>query len=138
MKKNIIYFVMLICGIVLFCIGGFILKGDEVTAISSIFIGVGAGMAGLSIGEIITIYLVKKDPAYKKRIDREANDERNIYIANKAKSKAYSYMIYAFGVLMLIYSLMNVDMKVILLLVGAYISVVGVNIFYINKYSKEY
>lgn len=138
MKNNFMYYVMLICGVALFCIGAFVLKGDDINAISSIFIGVGAGIFGLSAGEIITINLVKKDPNYKKRIDREANDERNVYIANKAKAKAYSYMIYAFGILTFIYSLMNVDMKVILLLLGAYISVMGVNIFYINKYSKEY
>ena len=46
-------------------------------------------------------------------------------------------MLYVFGALMLVFALMNVDMWPILLLVAGYLLVVGIFIFYLNKYQKE-
>ena len=68
----------------------------------------------------------------------EKKDERNIAIANQAKAKAYDAMVPVFGVLMIVFALMNVAMTPILLLVATYLLVVGVNVFYLNKYQKEH
>ena len=46
-------------------------------------------------------------------------------------------MVYVFGALMVSLGLMSVDVKVILLLVFAYLFVVGSSIYYLEKYSKE-
>ena len=67
----------------------------------------------------------------------DKNDERNIAIANQAKAKAYDIMLYVFGALMVAFALMSVDMVAVLLLVAAYLFVVGFFIYYLNKYHKE-
>ena len=102
-----------------------------------ICIGVGCGALGHGVGEIATNRALKNDPQLRKQMDIEKNDERNIAIANKAKAKAYDAMLYVFGALMLAFALMNVDMLPILLLVAGYLLVVGIFIFYLNKYQKE-
>ncbi len=65
------------------------------------------------------------------------NDERNIAIANRAKAKAYDMMVFVFGALMLSYALMDTDMVASLMLVFAYLFVIGYGIFYRVKYDKE-
>jgi 4-hydroxybenzoate polyprenyltransferase len=67
----------------------------------------------------------------------ERKDERNIAISNRSKAKAYDLMIFVFGALMLSFALMGVDLVLILLLVFAYLFVVGYGIFYRIKYDKE-
>ena len=102
-----------------------------------ICIGAGCGAFGYSAGEIATDRACAKDPQLRKQMEIEKNDERNIAIANQAKAKAYDAMLYVFGALMLAFALMNVDMLPILLLVAGYLLVVGIFIFYLNKYQKE-
>ncbi|MBQ3119575.1 MAG: hypothetical protein IJC12_01740 [Peptococcaceae bacterium] len=102
-----------------------------------ICIGVGCGALGHGVGEIATNRALKNDPQLRKQMEIEKNDERNIAISNQAKAKAYDAMLYVFGALMLAFALMNVDMLPILLLVAGYLLVVGIFIFYLNKYQKE-
>ncbi|MBQ6852778.1 MAG: hypothetical protein IJO07_01220 [Peptococcaceae bacterium] len=102
-----------------------------------ICIGAGCGAFGYGAGEIATDRACAKNPQLRKQMEIEKNDERNIAIANQAKAKAYDAMLYVFGALMLVFALMNVDMWPILLLVAGYLLVVGIFIFYLNKYQKE-
>ena len=67
----------------------------------------------------------------------EQGDERNIAISNRAKAKAYNVMLYVFGALMVALALMQVSTAAILLLVTAYLTVVGFFLFYLNKYHRE-
>ena len=102
-----------------------------------ICIGAGCGAFGYGVGEIATDRACAKNPQLCKQMEIEKNDERNIAIANQAKAKAYDAMVPVFGVLMIVFALMNVAMTPILLLVATYLLVVGVNVFYLNKYQKE-
>lgn len=136
-KKGILYTGLLLLGIVLFCIGGFIIKGEELKSVSGTFIGIGAGLFGMSIAQIIMLRIADKNPSYKRKMDIETKDERNIFIGNKAKAKAFDVMGVVFGVLMLIYALINVDLWITLLLVGAYLLVYVVYAVYLYKYTRE-
>ncbi|HYF75143.1 MAG TPA: hypothetical protein VD757_01040, partial [Candidatus Nitrosocosmicus sp.] len=73
----------------------------------------------------------------EKQLEIDRHDERNIAIGNRAKAKAYDMMIYVFGALLLAFALMDVDMTALLLLVFAYLFVVGYGIYYRIKYDKE-
>ena len=79
----------------------------------------------------------KATPAIEKRLRIEQQDERNRTIADRAKARAYDASLYIFSALMLCFALMRVDLAVILLLVGAYLLVVGINIYYHVKYNRE-
>jgi hypothetical protein len=89
------------------------------------------------MGELIKQKFVKKHPEIQKQNDIEKNDERNLTIINRAKAKAYDCMIFIYGALLLTISLMEVDMAVILLLVGAYLFVVFFGLYFRIRYEKE-
>lgn len=131
----ILGFVLLILGIALL-IWIKDVKGILLT-LPYIFIGVGAGLFGGNLGTVMMNNRMKNDPAVAKQVEIESRDERNIAIHTKAKAKAYDLMIIVFSVLILIFSLMRVDVIVILSLISAYIFVMLSVLFYMNKYSKE-
>lgn len=102
-----------------------------------VLLGVGCGMFGHYISKLISKRTLKSSPDIQKQISIEENDERNITIKHRAESKAYHSMIFIFGALLLVFALMGVEMLAILLLVISYLLIVGIAVFYYNKYSKE-
>ena len=136
-KQMKLYTSLAVLGAILFVIGGFVFTGKDVNTVPGLFIGIGAGLFGLSVAQIIVIVIAEKNPEYKRKASIEEKDERNIAISNKAKAKGFNAMGYILPILMLVYILINADLLFILLLVFAYLLVYGVYIFYLNKYSKE-
>ena len=106
-------------------------------ALPYICIGVGCGAFGHGMGEMISKQTMKSAPDIAKQIEIEKHDERNIEIANRAKGKAYDAMIYIFGALLVSFGLMGLAVYAILMLVFAYLLVVGISIYYRCKYDKE-
>ena len=107
------------------------------TVLPYLMIGIGAGIFGQNIGTLVTNLAYRKNPEAAKQILIDTNDERNVSIRNQAKGKAYDIMIYVFGILMLVYALMQVELWVTLALVGAYLIVIMANVFYISRYNKN-
>ena len=136
-KQMKLYTSLAVLGAILFAIGGFVFTDKDINNVSGLFIGIGAGLFGLSVAQIIVIVIAEKNPEYKRKASIEEKDERNIAISNKAKSKGFNAMGYILPILMLVYILINADLLLLLLLVFAYLLVYCVYIFYINKYSKE-
>jgi len=139
--KNFNYLVA-VMGLLLLGVGGFLLKTvadpqGVLAVLPYVCIGLGCGVFGHGVGDIVNANMVKRNPQIKKQMEIEKNDERNISIANRAKAKAYDMMLYVFGALMLVLALMGVDVSAVLLLVAAYLFVVGVFIYQLNKYHKE-
>ncbi len=106
-------------------------------ALPYICIGIGCGLFGHGMGNIISERVVRKDPKLKKQMEIEEKDERNIAITCHAKAKAYDMMTFVYGALMISFPLMGVDMVVVLLLVASYLFVQGCGIYYRVKYDKE-
>lgn len=127
----------LVLGILLIYIGGFVFNSIEMKKISGIFIGIGAGLSGVSIGQIATVLLTRKHPDLLRKKEIEVKDERNIQMLSRAKAKAFDSMGIIFGILMLIYVLTDAEMHMILLLVGAYLLVYGIYIFHLNRVMNE-
>ena len=60
-------------------------------------IGVGCGLFGHGMGNVISERAINSAPELKKKLDIEKNDERNVAIANKAKGKAFDGIICPYG-----------------------------------------
>lgn len=142
MKKKNFSYIIVIIGVLLLAIGLFLLKAVSnpqgiMLALPYVCIGLGCGTFGHGLGDIVNYRVIKNNPQLQKQMEIDKNDERNITISNQAKAKAYDIMIYVFGILMVSFALMNVDVPAVLLLVFSYLFVVGFFIFYLNKYHKE-
>jgi hypothetical protein len=106
-------------------------------ALPYVLVGIGCGIFGQGMGNLISRKVLKGHPEMERQMEIEKKDERNIAISNKAKAKAYDLMVFVFGALMLSFALMNVGMAPILLLVFAYLFVIGYGVFCRCKYDKE-
>ncbi|MBP3542672.1 MAG: hypothetical protein J6J86_00430 [Lachnospiraceae bacterium] len=142
MKKKTSDYVAVVIGVALLFTGLYLWKSivhAQGTAfpLPYVCIGLGCGIFGHGMGNIISRRSLKNHPEMQKQIDIETNDERNITISNQAKAKAYDMMIFVFGALMVSFAIMNVDLTAILLLVAAYLFVVGYGIYFRCKYDKE-
>ena len=142
MNKRLINYFIVILGIMLLACGLILIKLTHtpegiLTTLPYICVGIGCGIFGHGIGNIINSRIMYNNPDVKKQMEIEQKDERNIAIQNSAKAKAYDMMIFVFGALIISLALMNVDMMVILILVTSYLFVVGYSIYCRIKYDKE-
>ncbi|HLV10084.1 MAG TPA: hypothetical protein VKY40_07745 [Halanaerobiales bacterium] len=138
-KRNWPLLVLTIAGLALLVTGLVSVRYNWLStwvALPYIMIGVGCGLFGYNGGEYLERMVIKRYPDEAKKIKIEQNDERNIVIAEKAKSKAYDAMVYIYGTVLLVLALMTVDLIIILLLVTAYLLVCGLAVYYTNKFHK--
>jgi hypothetical protein len=142
MKSSIRKFGFSAVGFFLLVLGFYLVKtisspAGIMQALPYLCIGVGCGIAGHSIGNFISRKALKNSPELRRQMEIDKKDERNVIIANSAKAKAYDRMIFIYGALMLSFALMGVDMAAVLLLVFAYLLVVGFGLYYRFKLEKE-
>lgn len=100
-------------------------------------IGLGCGVFGQGLGELLTRRSEKGHPELARQREIEENDERNIALRDKAQAKAYRIMLPVFGALFFAFGLMQVELRVILLLVAAYLYICACSVYYSVKYRKE-
>ncbi len=142
MKKNQLQTALGILGLALLVVGLYLAKTIAepqgiMRALPYVFIGIGCGLFGQGMGGVIERRVLKKNPEILKQKEIEVNDERNQQISNRAKAKAYDVMVFVFGALMVAFALMGMDMVAVLLLVFAYLFVVGSAVYYRVKFEKE-
>lgn len=141
MKQSKYYGITLI-GIFFALIGFYVMKNAAepqwlVATAPFIAVGVGCGMFGYGLGEIISQRVRNKNPELAKQIDIEEKDERNIQHANAAKAKGFVMMTYTFAALLLAYALMNVSFGILIPFVIAYLFIQFYAIYYRLKIDKE-
>ena len=141
MKKTKNY-IMTVLGIVLVLLGLYFIKSVDnpkefLLALPYVCIGVGCGVFGYGMGNLISDKAIQNSPDIKRQKEIEEKDERNIAISSRAKAKAYDIMTFVFGALMVSFALMGVDMIPILLFVFTYLFIQGYAIYYRCKYEKE-
>ena len=100
-------------------------------------IGLGCGVFGQGLGELLTRRSEKGHPELARQREIEENDERNIALRDKAQAKAYRIMLPVFGALFFAFGLMQVELRMILLLVAAYLYICACSVYYSVKYRKE-
>ena len=141
MKKTKNY-IMTVLGIVLVLLGLYFIKSVDnpkefLLALPYVCIGVGCGVFGYGMGNLVSDKAIQNYPDIKRQIEIEEKDERNIAISSRAKAKAYDIMTFVFGALMVSFALMGADMIPILLFVFTYLFIQGYAIYYRCKYEKE-
>lgn len=142
MKKSGLDYLIVVIGLLLLGLGLVLVKTltapeGIMRAIPYIFIGVGCGAFGHGVGKIISQKAIKTSPKIQMQLEIDKNDERNVTISNRAKAKVYDMMIFVFGILMLVFALMGVDIVAVLLLVFSYLFVMSSGIYYRWKYERE-
>lgn len=105
-------------------------------ALPGVLVGVGSGALGMGLSGVFMPLITKKHPDVARQVAIEEQDERNIAVNNRAKARAYDMMVYVFGALMVAFALMNADLTVILMLVGAYLLIVACCIGFTAHYHK--
>ena len=142
MKRNSLYYVIVVLGIGLVLAGFGLLRflfddAGSMSVFPYLMIGLGCGIFGHGMGNLINSRIMSNRPDIKKQMEIEQKDERHIAIQSQAKAKAYDLMIFVFGALMIALALMNVDMMVILMLVSCYLFVIVYSVYCRVKYEKE-
>ncbi|MDD3429063.1 MAG: DUF6442 family protein [Oscillospiraceae bacterium] len=142
MKRDKIDYVITAVGAVVLAVGLLLVKTDAdahgfMQSLPYLCIGIGCGVFGHGMGNVIARRAVKNHPYMQKKMEIEQKDERNLAIANRAKAKAYDLMTGVFGALLVAFAFMNIDLTALLLLVFAYLLVHGYGIYYQCKYEKE-
>ena len=99
-------------------------------------IGLGAGSLGHGLGGMYANFVARKHPEVARQVAIEQQDERNRAVNDRAKARAYDMMIYIFGALMVAYALMNADLAVVLMLVGAYLVIIACCVGFSIHYNK--
>lgn len=138
-RKEIVWIVV---GVVLWGIAVLLLRQNPGNsgfwrALPYVCLGVGAGLLGQGIGQMVQRKALQSDPEMARQQEIEAGDERNIQLAQRAKAKAFDLMVFVFGALLLVFALMGVDLTALLLLVAAYLLVQGYAVYCRVKLEKE-
>ena len=108
-----------------------------IVTIPYIFIGVGCGIFGHFMDNLIKYFSTKNHKELERQIQIDKNDERNILIAEKSKAKAYDLMIYLFASMLIIFSLMGVDKLAIIMIVSIYLSIQIYALYWRSKFESK-
>ena len=138
-KNNVKSTLMTVIGLLVLVAGLLAVKRLDLgnQAAPYLCVGLGCGVFSQGIGELITRWSEKGHPEMTRQREIEENDERNIALRDRAQARAYRIMIPVFGALFLAFGLMDVELRVILLLVAAYLYICGCSVYYSVKYRKE-
>ena len=142
MKKRSYNYVYVVIGLMLLGVGLYLAKTAVhpqgiMRALPYVCIGIGCGIFGQGVGNVVTSKTLQKHPELLKQQEIEQKDERNVEIGNRAKAKAFDLMIFVFGALMVSFALMEVDFIAVLMLVFSYLLVIGYGIYCRFKFEKE-
>ena len=108
-----------------------------IVTIPYIFIGVGCGIFGHFMDNLIKYFSTKNHKELERQIQIDKNDERNILIAEKSKAKAYDLMFYLFASMLIIFSLMGVDNLAIIMIVAIYLSIQIYALYWRSKFESK-
>ena len=142
MTKTSSYLLLTLLGVGLLAVGVYFIKTIEDPqgiggALPYLCVGLGSVIFGHGIGETIVRLAMRNNPAAAKQLEIDKKDERNLAIANQAKAKSYDMMVFVLGALLTAIALMGIDFILLLLMVFAYMFIIGYNTYYRFKFNKE-
>lgn len=143
MKKNKTKDLLIaFAGVLLIGIGLYLIKAiDDSHTVMKILpylcLGLGCGLFGYGLGEVISKKAIESDPKLAKQIEIDTKDERNVMIGNMAKAKGFDMMLYIYSALLLTFALMGITFTVIIPMVVAYLFVIGYSIYHRSKIEKS-
>ncbi|TGE31095.1 hypothetical protein [Desulfosporosinus sp. Sb-LF] len=136
------YFFLSVVGFAIFAAGLVMIKllhevDGILRTLPYLCVGVGLSIFSGNFGTVINNIIMMKNPQAAKQMEIQQKDERNQSISNKAKARAYDLMIIVYFAILLAFSLMHVDMYVLLTLAAAYLFSLITNSYYRVKYHKK-
>lgn len=130
------HFILIILGIIALAVG-FLVLGDKYKSVSGLCIGIGAGVVGMSIANLIITLYYRKHPDIKKLNDIESKDERTIIITNKAKAKSFDIIIKILMIIPFLMILIDLPLWMIFATIALYLFGFFAQIYLTIRYSKE-
>ena len=115
--KSWLYILGILAGMAL-AVGGGFLRDEELKALSGVCIGVGAGLFGMSVANLVTYRMRASHPEVFAKKDIEVNDERNTIVRDKAGAKVNGILMIILAVITLVFVLLDVELYVSLTLAG--------------------
>ncbi len=135
--KQLLYITGIIAGIAL-VIAGIFFKDAEIKGLMGVCVGVGAGLIGMFIANLITLRIETKHPKAFVQKKIEEQDERNRMIWDKTRAKANTIIMMAImPILTLVFVLVDAELYVILAMVGLILLNAGLYIGYFNHYNNR-
>lgn len=136
-NKQYLYVLGIIAGIALVIAGAFF-KDAEIKGLMGICIGVGAGLIGMFVANLIILRIETKHPQAFVQKKIEEKDERNRMIWDKTRAKANTIiMMGVMPILTLVFVLIDTELYVILAMVGLILLNAGLYIGYSNYYNNR-
>lgn len=136
LKKKSFYIITLILGIALIGVS-FLFKGEDLKTISGLAIGIGSGLFGMSIANIIMKNLEQKDPEGMKQKEIEFKDERNTIIRYRAKAKAADIIQWFIMGIAYLTIIISAPLWVTLTTICVFLLYNILSIYLMNKFQKE-
>jgi len=135
--KQILYILGIAAGIAL-VIAGIFFKDAEIKGLMGVCVGVGAGLIGMFIANLVTLRIERKHPEAFIRKNIDVNDERNTVIRDKAGAKSNSIIMLAImPILTLVFILVDTELYVILTMAGLILLNIALYIGYANYYNNR-
>ena len=139
MKRNLLKdYAFMAIGII-FILFGLVIDKNFIRLyfVSYIFIIARLCIFGHFVSNILKYISIKNIKGLERKIEIDKNDERNIMIMNKSKSKAYDLMTYLFMIVIIAFSFMNIDKLIIIVLLALYLIIQIYAIFCRFKFERE-
>ncbi len=141
MKKNRIwlYLLMAVIGVSSFYYGEFVLVEEKSKMISGLFIGLGAAIFCLGIGNFIGACIITKteNEEFTRKKNIEVNDERNTRIREKVGAKINQVVVYVLSVIVLSMGFMQVNVIAIIMVASVLLLELVLAITLSNYYSNK-
>lgn len=135
-KKRILTYAML--PLSLCCIAAsFFFSGEDVKTIAGVLIGVGGGLFGMSVSNLVMLHMERKHPELEKQKRIEQKDERNTMIRNRAKAKAGDITQWLIVAIAALNILIDAPLWVTLVILAVYAAYNVISLALIAKYQKE-
>ena len=136
LKKKSFYIATLILGACLIGLS-FLFNTEDVKAVAGICIGIGAGLTGMSIANLIMKHMERNKPEAAKWSEIEYKDERNTLIRNKAKAKAGDITQWLIIAVSFLSILGNAPLWLTLSFIAVYLIYSVLGICFMSRYQKE-
>lgn len=129
-------FILLVLGVCASIIG--VLLGDTVPKqAGGLLIGIGAGMAALGFSLWQMRRWEEKFPEEMRKNEIEANDERNVFIRNRAKAQAGEVLQWAVMAVAWLSIALGAPVWVTLLAAGTFVLKSALELYLMSRYQRE-
>ena len=137
MNKKRTQIIFLIIGAVFLVAGGLIMKNPSIKQISGACIGIGAGLWGIGIANLLMSRYYQKHPQAKKQEQIQQNDERNIQIRDKAKAKSADILQWVIMAGALVSIVVNAPLWVTLAIVAVFLSKTVLELYFMHIFQQQ-